>query len=101
MRIKLEWQESQVWHSVMAEVAVSRNGNYTFKHDGKVYVFKEKREGEQILVLDCGRWVKVDRVTRSGIFVGEGISSDEYYRSPEGIKAAQETLQSFFASRGR
>lgn len=93
MRIKIEWQEGQVWRSVMVQVAVSRNGNYTFKRDGKVYVFKEKREGEQVLALDCGKWVKTGRMTRSGIFLGEGISSDEYYRTPEGIKDARGTSE--------
>ncbi len=90
-----------MWRSVMVQVALSRSGNYTFKRGGRVYVFKEKREGEQVLVLDCGEWVKAGRMTRSGIFLGEGIGSDEYYRTPEGIKDAKEALQSFLANRGR
>lgn len=101
MRIKLEWQEGQVWYSVMVDVVVSRNGNYTFKYDGKVYVFKEKRDGEQVLILDCGRWVKAGRVTHGIIFLGPGISSDEYYATPEGFREAQKALESFLASRER
>jgi hypothetical protein len=85
----------------MVQLVFSRNGNWTFKHNCQVYVFKEKREGEQVLVLDSGKWVKAGRVTRSSIFLGEGTSSDEYYSSPEGLRSAREALESFLASRRR
>jgi hypothetical protein len=85
----------------MVDVAMSRNSNYTFKHEGRVYVLKDKREGEQVLVLQNGHWVKAGRVARVCIFLGPGMSSDEYYRTPEGIKAAQEAFQNFIANRGR
>lgn len=97
MRVKIEWQDGQVWRSSMVQLSFSRNGNWTFKHDGKRYVFKEKREGEQVLVLDSEKWLKAGRVTRNAIFLGEGISSDEYYRSSHGIKEAKEAFQSFLA----
>jgi hypothetical protein len=101
VKVKLEWQDGQVWHSAMAEVAVSRNGNFTFRHQNRRYVFREKKEGDLVLILLNGQWVKAGRVTRNGIFLGEGISSDEFYRTPQGLKAAQEALQSFYASKGR
>lgn len=95
MKIKIEWQDGEVWRSVMVQLAFSRNGNWTFKHDGKVFVFKEKCEGEAVLVLDSGRWVRAGRVTRNCIFLGEGISSDEYYHTPEGIEVARKAFQAF------
>lgn len=85
----------------MVQLAFSRNGNWDFKHNGKVYVFREKYEGEQVLVLDSGKWVRAGRVTRGVVFLGEEMSSDEYYRTLQGIKAVQEALQSFLASKGR
>jgi len=96
VRIRLEWLQGDAWYSAMA---VSRNSNHTFKHEGKVYVFKEKREGEQVLVLDSGKWVNAGSVTRNGIFLGSGQSSGEYYQTPEGLRSARESLQSFLASR--
>ena len=101
MKVNVEWQDGQVWRSVLVVVAVSRNNNYTFKHDGKVYVFKNQKEGEQVLVLEGAKWVNAGRVTRNYIFLGEGTSSDEYYQTPEGIKQAREALQSFLADRRR
>jgi hypothetical protein len=98
-RVKVQWQEGPVWQSVMAKVTVSRKGNFTVKHDGKVYVFNEKREGAPVLVLNSGEWVKAGRVTRGSIFLGPGISSSEHYSSPEGIRSAQEALNSFLAAR--
>jgi hypothetical protein len=94
LKIKVEWQEGQVWRTVLVGPAFSRNGNWTFKLDGKVFVFKEKRQGETVLMLDSGRWVRAGRVSRSSIFLGEGISSDEYYQTPEGMKDAEKALRS-------
>jgi hypothetical protein len=94
LKVKMEWKEGQVWRSVLVRLACSRNGNWTFKHDGMVFVFKEKRQGEEVLMLDSGRWVRAGRVSRSSIFLGEGISSDEYYQTPEGMKDAEKALRS-------
>lgn len=88
-----------MWRSVMVNVIVSRSNNYTFRHDGRVYVFKEKREGAEILVLAENEWQKAGRLTRGTVFLGPGISSDEYYRSPEGFKEAQKALENFLAQR--
>jgi hypothetical protein len=101
MRIKVEWQEGQAWRSVLISVAVSRHGNFTFKHDGKVYVFKDKREGEPVLVLQAGHWVKAGRVARACIFLGPGMPSDEYYRTPGALESARVALQSFLVNRER
>ena len=95
MKIKVEWQDGQVWRSVRVKLTFSRNGNWTFKHDSKIYVFREKREGEEVLVLDSGKWIRAGRVARNCIFLGEGISSDEYYQTPEGMEAALKALQTF------
>lgn len=97
MRIKVERQEGRIWRSVLVDMATSRNGNFTFKHDGKIYVFKEKRKGEQVLVLNGEEWVQAGRVTRSGIFLGEGTSSDE--QTPEGLRSARLALQSFLSKK--
>lgn len=101
MKVRVEWKDGDVWRPVLVDVAVSRNGNLTFKYDGKVCVFKTKREGEPVLVLDTGkhRWMLAGRVTRVGVFLGEGISSDEYFRTTEGMKIAKQTLESFLANR--
>ena len=96
LKVKVEWQDSQVWRSVLVRLAFSRNGNWTFKHDGKWYIFKEKRDGEIVLALNSGKWTRAGRVTRNCIFLGTGISSDEYYRTPEGIEAAAKALQAFW-----
>jgi hypothetical protein len=101
MKVKVEWQDGQVWRSVTVKLSLSRRGNYTFKHDGKVYVYHQNREGADVLVLDSGKWVKAGRVARSCIFLGEGMSSDEYARTPEGIEAAERALQSFLVDRRR
>jgi hypothetical protein len=95
VKIKVEWQDGEVWRSVNVQLAFSRKGNYTFSQDGKRYVFKEKKEGEPVFLLEQSRWVKAGRVTRNCIFLGEGMSSDEYYQTPGGIRSAQEALQSF------
>jgi len=101
MRIKVEWQEGQIWRSVTVDAAVSRNSNYTFKHEGRVYVFKDKREGEPVLVLQNGHWEKAGRVARACIFLGPGMPSDEYYQTFEGLESARVALQSFLVSRER
>lgn len=99
MRIKVEWKDGDLWRSVMVQIALSRRGNWTFKHDGKVYVFKEKKEGQEVLVLDAGKWARVGRVTRQCVFLGEGVSSDEYYQTPQGMKEAQEAFGKFLNDR--
>lgn len=99
MKVKVEWQDGQVWRSVLTNLTVSRRGNFTFRHDGKVYVFKEKREGSEVMVQAMNGWQKAGRVTRGTVFLGLGISSEEYYRTPKGMKEAKEALQNFLACR--
>jgi hypothetical protein len=101
MKKKIEWQDGQVWRSVIVDLGLSRHGNWTFKHSGKVYVFKEKREGEQVLVLEDGQWVKAARVARDCIFLGPGMSSREYYATLEGRRSVQELFNNFALARRR
>jgi hypothetical protein len=93
LKTKIEWKDGAVWRSVSVNVAMSRKGNWFFKHDGKVYVFKEKRQGEQVLVLENGKWVKAGRITRGDIFLGQGLSYGEFCLTPEGLRSGQEALR--------
>jgi hypothetical protein len=99
MKIKIEWHDEELWRAVMVQLSFSSHGNWTFKHDGRVYVFKEKRQGEEVLVLESGKWVKAGRVTRNCVFLGPGISSDEFYQTPEGMKSAKAAFDSFLAQK--
>jgi hypothetical protein len=99
MKTKVEWCRGDAWYSVMVQLAFSRNGNWTFKHNGRVYVFRQKKEGEEVLVFTNGSWVKVGRTTRDGVFLGEGLSYGEFCSTPEGMKSAKEALESFLVSR--
>ncbi len=99
MKVKVEWRDAEVWRSLSVDVKTSRRGNFTFKHAGRVYVFRQKRDGEEVLALENGKWVKTGRITRGDIFLGPGISYDEYVSTPEGMKNVKAALESFLSDR--
>lgn len=78
MKAKVEWKDGEVWRQASVEVQYSRNNNYWFKHNGAVYVFPLLKEGTEVVMKSAeGKWVKAGRVTRSIIFLGEGLSWSE------------------------
>lgn len=100
MKVKVERQgDGQTWRSVTVDVHVSLKGNFTFKHDGRVYVFRQKKEGEEVRVLENGKWLKAGRIAHGDVFLGPGISYDEYVATPEGMKNVKAALESFLADR--
>ena len=66
------------WYQLKTKIGVSNNGNYTFMHQGKRYVFKNYLEGTEVLVLQGNKWAKAGRIDRYGtIVLGNGESYSE------------------------
>ena len=75
---KVEWHEGDCWRQVKAKISFSRNGNMTFQHQCKRYVFKNYLAGTEVLVLQGNKWIKAGRVDKYGtIFLGLGESYSE------------------------
>jgi hypothetical protein len=78
MKATIEWKDGDVWRQAKVEVKYSRNNNYCFKHDGAVYVFPLLKEGTDVVCKTAeGKWIPAGRITRGGIFLGEGLSFSE------------------------
>ena len=77
MKKLVEYKDGEVWRQVNVEVAYSHNNNYWFKHNGVVYVFPLLKEGTEVVMKSGKNWIKVGRVARSCIFLGEGLSFSE------------------------
>jgi hypothetical protein len=78
MKAKVEWKDGEVWRQVDVQVAVSRNNNLWFKHAGAVYVFPSLKLGVEVVSKNSeGKWLKVGRVARDCVFLGEGMSWSE------------------------
>lgn len=87
---------NKTWRNVQVQVSLSHNGNNVAKHDGKIYVWKNQKEGEQVLSLVNKRWVKVGRITHGSVFIGSPyeMSYSEYLYSEEGMKESKRILDS-------
>ena len=95
MKVTLEWLTGEkTWQTVRVNVSYSRNGNNVAKYDGKIYVWKNMKEGEQVLSLVNEKWVKVGRITHGTVFIGSAyeMSYSEYLYSDEGMKESQRML---------
>lgn len=77
MKIQVERKDGDSWRQVRVQVSPSRNGNYVFKLEGAIYVFKDLREGADVVVKTEGSWAKAGRVVRGTVFLGPGKSYSE------------------------
>ena len=86
----------KTWRTVQVQVGFSRNGNNVAKYDGKIYVWKNMREGETVLSLVGKKWVKAGRITYDTVFIGSDyeMSYSEYLYSDEGMKESKRMLDS-------
>jgi hypothetical protein len=50
----------KTWRNIQVAVSLSRNGNNVAKHDGKIYVWKNMKESEQVLSLVGKNGLKPD-----------------------------------------
>ncbi len=84
----------KTWRNVQVPVSLSRNGNNVAKYDGKIYVWKNMKEGEQVLSLVGKKWVKAGRITHGTVFIGSPyeMSYSEYLYSDEGMKESKRML---------
>jgi hypothetical protein len=94
MRINVERQkDAETWQSYTVKVGASRAGNNYCNLNGRVFVWKQFREGEPVLEKVDGHWKKVGRITWGDIFLGEGMSHYEYTQIPKGRERALENLR--------
>jgi hypothetical protein len=90
---KVEWQDGEFWRSVKAKLSFTRNSNQSFKHNGKTYVFKNLKEGNEVFCLENGKWVKAGRIDRYGtIFLGEGETHAEMMNRVNADKTPEQLL---------
>ena len=84
------------WRNIQVTVNISRNGNNVAKYDGKIYVWKNQKEGEPVLSLVNSKWVKIGRITHGTVFIGSPyeMSYSEYLYSEEGMKESKQILDS-------
>lgn len=78
MKLQVEWHDGGCWRQSNVQASHTRNGNVMFRHDGKIYVVKDLREKEEVVVKTDGGWMKAGRVARGCVFLGEGESYSEY-----------------------
>jgi hypothetical protein len=84
----------KTWRNVQVQISLSRNGNNVAKYDGKIYVWKNMKESEQVLSLVGKKWVKAGRITHGTVFIGSPyeMSYSEYLYSDEGMKESKRIL---------
>ena len=84
----------KTWRNIQVPKTLSRNGNNVAKYDGKIYVWKNMKESEQVLSLVNKKWVKAGRITHGTVFIGSPyeMSYSEYLCSDEGIKESKRML---------
>ena len=95
MKCTLEFLTGEkTWRNIQVSVNLSRNGNNVAKYDGKIYVWKNMKEGEQVLSLVNKKWVKAGRITHGTVFIGSSyeMSYSEYLYSDEGMKESKRML---------
>jgi hypothetical protein len=99
--ITLEWQQTpKTWTRKTIKLLNSHRGTCYIKHNDQVYVFPSLKEGSIVVTKKDGKWVKAGRITHSGtIFLGEGISYDEYCMTPEGVEEGKRLVESLWKSR--
>jgi hypothetical protein len=100
--VTLEWQQSsKIWTRKTAKLQNSHLGNSYVKHNEQVYVFPNLKEGSIVVTKKDGKWVKCGRITHNGtVFLGEGMSYDEYSQTPEGLEDGKRLLESLWKSKG-
>lgn len=97
MKCTLEFLTGEkTWRNIQVPKTLSRNGNNVAKYDGKIYVWKNMKEGEQVLSLVNKKWVKAGRITHGTVFIGSPyeLSYSEYLYSDEGMKESKRILDS-------
>jgi len=76
-KILIEWRDGNAWKQAHSEIKCTRNSNLSCEHNGQILVFPSLKEGAEVVGLENGKWVKVGRVTRGLIFLGQGLSYSE------------------------
>lgn len=77
-KIRLEWKKGSFWKYLDCDVQSTRNNNFMAKSGGIPYIFKDLKEGTDVVKPVEGKWVKVGRITKyQTIFLGEGLSYEE------------------------
>lgn len=107
VKVNLEWPAevredgSRAWNRVKAPIRYSKRGNMFVKHDGKIFVFENMKEGTPVVRHVDGQWREVGRIVYYTVFLGgkEEQSYEEYLRSPEGRAAAEELMRSLRTGR--
>ena len=84
----------KTWRNIQVPKTLSHNGNNVAKYDGKIYVWKNMKEGETVLTLVGKKWVKAGRITHETVFIGSSyeMSYSEYLYSDEGMKESKRIL---------
>lgn len=72
------------WTNWRVRLGPILKGNLSCRCDDQILVFKDKRPGTPVMAHTDGAWKQVGRITRDGIFLGEGMSYTEYMDTPEG-----------------
>jgi len=76
-KITIEWKDGVAWKQSSVEIKCTRNNNLMCEHDGQILVFPSLKDGAEVVGLENGKWVKVGRITRGLIFLGQGLSYSE------------------------
>jgi hypothetical protein len=77
MKVQVERKDGDAWKQVRVQASYSRNENYWFKLDGYIYVFKDLREGTDVVTKTAKGWEKAGSVVRGLVFLGPGKSFSE------------------------
>ena len=85
-KIQVEWKKGDKWIYAKVALNYSKRGNYFVKHNGKVFVFKNLRNGTPVLTKTNNGWKIVGRIVDGVVFIGskDELSFEEYIRTPEG-----------------
>lgn len=77
VRAQVETKDGDAWRQNSVKVQYSRRGNNWFTLKGATYVFKDFKNGCEVLVKTREGWTKAGRVARSCIFLGDGKTYSE------------------------
>ncbi|MEA2089185.1 MAG: hypothetical protein U9O89_00270 [Thermoproteota archaeon] len=89
-------EDRQCWRQFEKKERISQKGNRYVKHKGKIYVYRKRKPGAQIVSVVNGEWKVVGRVDCGfHLFIGaeDQLSYHQWQQTPEAREAGKKLLE--------
>ncbi len=91
--------ETQTWREIYKPLIITKNDNFSFKHDGTVYIFNSLQEGRPVLKLQDDKWIPCGHINKyHEAVLGDWMTYQEYMNLPENMARMRKNLQNLAKS---